>query len=89
MENEYSQNREMGDIVTLKENGYGFIKGPDHNLIFFHASKLLSATFSKLKRGTKVEYEVVNGSNGPVATNIIVVHDIEVERKIRKQRGDK
>ena len=54
------------------EKGYGFIT-PDNGGkdIFVHYSKIKIWGRAYLLAGQKVEYDVIEGEEGPVATNVI------------------
>ncbi|MCL2478480.1 MAG: NYN domain-containing protein, partial [Treponema sp.] len=45
-------------IVSLNQNGFGFIKDEERNNIFFHYSTVANRDFSELKAGMKVKYQV-------------------------------
>lgn len=61
-----SQKTEHGSILSVKENGYGFIKpdmGGEH--LFFHYTKLINCDFYTLEPGDRVTYEVYHTNRGP------------------------
>ncbi|MCL2833510.1 MAG: NYN domain-containing protein [Treponema sp.] len=45
-------------IVSLNQNGFGFIKDEERNNIFFHYSTVTNRDFSELKPFVKVKYQV-------------------------------
>lgn len=53
------------------EKGYGFIS-PDEGGkdIFVHHTAIVMDGFRTLEEGTKVHYDVVDGSKGPQANNV-------------------
>lgn len=54
-----------GQIVTLKEKGFGFIRSEElEDNLFFHASDLENAEFNSLEEGQEVEFEVSEGRDG-------------------------
>lgn len=55
------------------QKGYGFISDEDGNDVFVHYSGLNMDGFKSLEEGAAVEFEVVDGSKGPQATNVTIV----------------
>lgn len=55
------------------QKGYGFISDADGNDVFVHYSGLNMEGFKTLEEGATVEFEVVDGSKGPQASNVTVV----------------
>ena len=55
------------------EKGYGFIEREDGSDVFVHYSGLNMEGFKSLEEGASVEFDVVEGSKGPQATNVTVV----------------
>ena len=53
------------------QKGYGFICDEQGNDVFVHQSGLKMDGFKSLEEGEAVEYEVVNGSKGAQATNVV------------------
>jgi CspA family cold shock protein len=54
-----------GQIVTIKEQGFGFISSEElENNLFFHASDLENTEFNSLQEGQEVEFEVAEGRDG-------------------------
>jgi len=60
-----------GKIKTLMPKGFGFIarEGETKDL-FFHSNDLSGVSFSDLKEGDTVSFEVVDGQKGPSAKNV-------------------
>ena len=52
------------------QKGYGFISDEEGKDIFVHYSGLNMEGYKSLEEGQKVEFEVVDGSKGPQATNV-------------------
>lgn len=52
------------------KKGYGFICDEDGADVFVHFSALNMEGFKVLEEGDTVEYEVVDGENGPQAANV-------------------
>ena len=60
-----------GTIKTLTPKGFGFIarEGETKDL-FFHSNDLSGVSFTDLKEGDAVNFEVVDGQKGPSAKNV-------------------
>lgn len=62
----------MGTVKWFKDDkGFGFITqdgGPD---VFVHHSAIQTSGFKSLKEGQKVTMEVVQGTKGPQAANVV------------------
>ena len=52
------------------QKGYGFISDEEGNDVFVHYTGLNMEGFKTLEEGQAVEFEVINGSKGPQATNV-------------------
>lgn len=61
-----------GTIKTLTDKNFGFIarEGEEKDL-FFHANDLKDVSFSDLKVGDVVNFDVVEGEKGPSAKNVV------------------
>ena len=51
--------------------GYGFLSDAEGNEVFVHYSALQMDGFKELKDGEEVEFEVVDGTKGPQASNVV------------------
>lgn len=60
-----------GTIKTLMEKGFGFIarEGETKDL-FFHSNDLSGVSFTDLKVGDNVTFDIVEGEKGPSAKNV-------------------
>ena len=50
------------------EKGYGFIEREDGGDVFVHFSAIQDEGFKSLAEGQQVEFEIVDGARGPVAS---------------------
>lgn len=57
---------------VFKDRGYGFIRTPEGQEIFFHRTGLQNARLESLTEGDEVEFEVESSPKGPRAINIQV-----------------
>lgn len=53
------------------EKGYGFIEVEGGNDVFVHFSAIQGEGFKTLDEGQQVEFNVVEGSRGPQAENVV------------------
>lgn len=53
------------------EKGYGFIQVEGGDDVFVHYSAIQTEGFKSLDEGQKVEFEIVQGSRGPQAANVV------------------
>lgn len=53
------------------EKGYGFIEREDGSDVFVHYSAIQDEGFKSLTEGQNVEFEIVDGSRGPQAANVV------------------
>jgi CspA family cold shock protein len=53
------------------EKGYGFIQVEGGDDVFVHYSAIQTEGFKTLEEGQKVEFEIVQGSRGPQASNVV------------------
>jgi CspA family cold shock protein len=60
-----------GTIKTLTPKGFGFIarEGETKDL-FFHSNDLSGVSYTDLKEGDAVNFDVVDGQKGPSAKNV-------------------
>ena len=52
------------------QKGYGFIADEAGNDVFVHYTGLNMEGFKTLEEGQAVEFEMIDGSKGPQATNV-------------------
>jgi len=55
---------------VVRDRGFGFIRTPDGNEVFFHRNGLQGMDFEGLQEGTTVELDVEQSAKGPRATNV-------------------
>jgi cold shock protein len=53
------------------EKGYGFIEREGWDDVFVHYSAIEMEGFKTLEEGQLVEFEIVEGSRGPQAANVV------------------
>ncbi|TCS95650.1 putative cold-shock DNA-binding protein [Hazenella coriacea] len=53
------------------EKGYGFIEREGGEDVFVHFSAIQMDGFKALEEGQLVEFEIVEGSRGPQAANVV------------------
>lgn len=53
------------------EKGYGFIEREGGDDVFVHYSAIAMDGFKTLEEGQLVEFEIVEGSRGPQAANVV------------------
>ena len=53
------------------KKGYGFLSDAEGNEVFVHYSALQMDGFKELKDGEEDEFEVVDGTKGPQASNVV------------------
>ena len=53
------------------EKGYGFITGEDGKDVFVHFSAIQGEGFKTLDEGQKVTYDLVQGTRGMQAANVV------------------
>jgi len=62
---------EIGRVKWFNaEKGYGFIEREGGKDVFFHFSAITMDGFKTVEEGAEVEFEVVEGSKGPQASNV-------------------
>lgn len=54
-----------------QEKGYGFIECDEGGDVFVHYSAIQEEGFKTLAEGQQVEFDVVEGSRGPQAANVV------------------
>jgi len=61
----------QGTIKKLTDKNFGFISQEGENKdLFFHASELVGVSFSDLKEGDTVTFDVNQSPKGPAATQV-------------------
>jgi cold shock protein len=55
------------------EKGYGFIEREGGDDVFVHYSAIQEEGFKALEEGQTVEFEIVEGTRGPQAANVVKV----------------
>lgn len=55
------------------QKGYGFITDEGGSDVFVHYTGLNMEGYKTLEEGAKVEYDIVQGTKGPQATNVTVI----------------
>jgi len=55
------------------EKGFGFIEREDGDDVFVHYSAIDQEGFKSLDEGQEVQFEIVEGSRGPQAANVVKV----------------
>lgn len=70
--------RQTGTVEFFKEDkGYGFIRPDDGGKdIFVHHSSIAGEGFKSLKRGDRVEFELVENPKGPRAEDVQKVESL-------------
>lgn len=53
------------------EKGFGFIETSDGGDIFVHFSAIQSDGFKTLEEGQAVTFEIIEGTRGPQAANVV------------------
>ncbi|MFQ5964442.1 MAG: cold shock domain-containing protein [Candidatus Scalinduaceae bacterium] len=56
------------------KKGFGFIQQEDGNDVFVHYSNIIGKGFKVLEDGEEVEFDVVDGSKGLQAQNVVSVN---------------
>lgn len=54
-----------------QEKGYGFIEREDGGDVFVHFSAIQGEGFKTLAEGEEVEFDIVEGTRGPQAANVV------------------
>lgn len=54
------------------QKGYGFIEYNDGEDVFVHFTGITMEGYKALNEGQKVQFDIVEGSRGPQATNVVL-----------------
>lgn len=67
--------QEIGGFVVrlFRDQGYGFIKSPDGEEIYFHKNSLPGGEFGRLEVGTGVQWHQEQGNNGLQASTVRII----------------
>lgn len=57
------------------EKGYGFIERENGDDVFVHYSAIQEEGFKSLEEGQSVEFDIVEGTRGPQAANVVKVNN--------------
>lgn len=60
----------QGTIKKLTDKNFGFISQDGGKDLFFHANELVGVSFSELREGDAVTFEVTESPKGPAATKV-------------------
>ena len=61
-------------VRLFAEKGYGFLKGPDGQELYFHRNSVLHDDFERLAVGTEVRFDESEGDDGPQASTVQIVN---------------
>ena len=66
-----------GRVKWFNDNkGYGFIEHESGKDVFVHYSAIQAEGFKSLKEGESVQFELVDGPKGPLAQNVVKIHQV-------------
>lgn len=57
----------------FRDKGYGFLRTPRGDEIYFHENSVVDGAFDKLEEGTEVRYAEEKGDKGPQASTVSIV----------------
>lgn len=60
-------------VRLFQAEGWGFLKTPDGQEIYFHRNSVLHGDFDRLTIGTEVRFEPEEGEHGPQASSVQIV----------------
>jgi cold shock CspA family protein/ribosome-associated translation inhibitor RaiA len=68
--------QEVGGLVVrlFRDKGYGFIKSPNGQEIYFHKNSLPANDFDRLEIGTGVQWHEEQGDKGPQASTVRIIN---------------
>jgi cold shock CspA family protein len=68
--------RELRALVVrlFADKGYGFLKTPDGEELYFHRNSVLHDDFERLAVGTEVRFDESEGDEGPQASTVQIVN---------------
>ena len=52
--------------------GFGFLGRPDGPDVFVHYTSILTESYKLLRDGDEVEFDIVEGANGPRAADVVL-----------------
>jgi cold shock CspA family protein len=61
-------------VRLFPEAGYGFLRAPDGQEVYFHRNSVLHDDFERLAVGTEVRFEESEGDEGPQASTVQIVN---------------
>ena len=61
-------------VRLFPDEGYGFLKTPDGEELYFHRNSVLHDDFERLAVGTEVRFDESEGDNGPQASTVQIVN---------------
>lgn len=64
---------EVGRVVRIDPQGYGFLETADGHEVYFHRNSVLDDRFDDLGAGTRVRFVEEMGERGPQASTVVVV----------------
>ena len=61
-------------VRLFADQGWGFLKTPEGEEVYFHRNSVLHGDFDRLAIGTEVRFAREEGDNGPQATSVQIVN---------------
>ncbi len=55
---------------VIRDRGFGFIRTPDGQEVFFHRTNLQQLNFEDVREGDSVDFEIEQGAKGPRAIDV-------------------
>jgi cold shock CspA family protein len=62
-------------VRLFPERGYGFLKTPEGQELYFHRNSVLHGDFERLAVGTEVRFDESEGEEGPQASTVQIVNE--------------